>query len=291
MRTAAHRGWTPRSLTKDECSARPSQALEEAGNQRLGRGEGYIKTMRKIQIIGLAFAAIFAFSMVTASGASALTLWDECMEVTAGSGLFTNSDCNVLGSPNLWEWLGITTLTAIDSLVADIELINLGFLTVRILCEGSVDGSVGATGEGQVTELLNTAGVAITESNPVTCTNLENCSGTVTAFPVHLPWSTQLVNATAEDAEGNLLGPGTGGDPGWSAKCGSTVNVCTKADTILLVENLEAELEVDLTFPGEAETSHLPLAGCTLGLESEALVKGTVPILLSNAPARALRAD
>lgn len=33
-RTAAHRGRTPRSLTKDECSARPIQASEEANRPR-----------------------------------------------------------------------------------------------------------------------------------------------------------------------------------------------------------------------------------------------------------------
>ena len=287
-RTATHRGRTPRSLIKDECSARPIQASEEAGSQRLGRGEGYIEKMRKIQIIGLAFAAVFAFSMVSASGASAFTLWDECMATTNGT--FNSADCNVAGSPKEWEFLEITTLTATDSLPANITLINLGLLTVKILCEGSVDGSVGLNGEDQVTEILNLAGEPITSTKPVTCTNIENCSGTITAYPVNLPWSTQLVNAAGEDAEGNLLGPHTGGEnPGWHAACGSTTNQCTNADTILLVENLEAELEVDLTFPVESETSHLPLASCTNTFEKEGLVEGTVSILLAGVE-RALRA-
>jgi hypothetical protein len=236
--------------------------------------------MRKIQIIGLAFAAIFAFSMVSASGASALTLWDQCTK-TAPKLEFLSSDC--LGAAGtVWGWEEIKALLPVDSLIADVELINLGFLTIRILCEGSLDGSVGLNGEDQVTELLNTAGEAITSTKPVTCTNLENCGGGASAYPVNLPWSSQLVNTTAEDAEGDLLGPGTGGNPGWHASCGGTPNECTKADTILLVENLTDELEVDLTFPGESETTHLPLASCTNGLESEALVKGTVSILLEN---------
>jgi hypothetical protein len=255
--------------------------------------------MRKIQIIGLAFAAVFAFSMVSASGASALTLWDECMEVTEGTGLFTNNDCNAEGSPKLWEWLEIETLTNVLSLLSDLVLINLGFLTVKILCEGFMHGSVGLNGESTITELLSVAGVLITLEKPVACTNIENCPEPL-ANPVNLPWADQLVeaNSTEKDAAGDLLGPeGTGGSPGWFVKCdgNGTENECKKADTILLVENLLEELEVHLIFPLETDTEYLPLAECTNSLEADAYVEGEVLIYIPNPakeeePIRGLRA-
>jgi len=248
--------------------------------------------MRKIQIIGLAFAAVFAFSMVSASGASALTLWDECMEMTGGA--FTNSDCNVLGSPNLWEWLPITVSTPVDSLTTDLLLLSTGVVSVQVLCEGSMVGTVGATGSGTVTELLNTAGEALSLTGTlVVCTNIEGCPEPL-ATPENLPWNTQLVIAEGEDAAGLLLGPGASGEPpGWFVECmgNGQTNTCTKADTILLVENLEAELEVDLTFPASTDTANLPLAECNNAFSNDGIVSGSISILSKEGTERALRAD
>jgi hypothetical protein len=236
--------------------------------------------MRKIHIIGIAFAAIFAFSMVSASGASAFTLWDEC--TTSATTLeFTENSCFTLGPPNSFGWLEITTLTNVLSLPTALTLINLGVLTVKVLCEGIMHGSVGLNGESQITELLTTADVLITLANPVACVNIENCPEPL-ANPVNLPWADQLVNAAGEDAAGDLLGPEGHGNPGWFVKCdgNSQTNECTKEDTILLVENLPAELEVHLIFG--SEPSHLPVATCTNAFEKEGLVEGEVLIYIPN---------
>jgi hypothetical protein len=255
--------------------------------------------MRKIQIIGIAFAAIFAFSMVSASGASAFTLWDECMEVTAGTGLFTNNNCNVEGSPKSWEWLEILTLTNVLSLATDLILLSLGVVNVAVLCEGLMHGSVGLNGESQVTELLTVGaggGEPITLEKPVACTNIENCPEPL-ANPVNLPWKDQLVNAAGEDAAGDLLGPEGNGNPGWFVKCdgNGTENECTKEDTILLVENLLEELEVHLIFPLETDTEYLPLAACSNAFSNNGFVEGEVLIYIPNPsneaePGRGLRA-
>jgi hypothetical protein len=154
-------------------------------------------------------------------------------------------------------------------------------------------GSVGPTGEGAVTELLTLAGVAITLTNMVACTNITGCPEPL-ATPVNLPWKTQLVNEAGEDAAGLLLGAGASGlPPGWFVECmgNGQTNTCTKADAILLVENLEAELEVDLIFPLSTDTKYLPLAECTNALSNDGFVTGTISILLANEPPRALRAD
>lgn len=237
--------------------------------------------MKKLYVLGLALLGVLAFSAIGASGASAFTLWDECSKA-APTTEFTNADCNVVGAGG-WGWLEITALTTTESLLADVVLINLGFVTVEVLCEGFVDGSVGANGEDEVTELLNELHEPVTSTNPVLCTQIANCPEPL-AYPVNLPWSTQLV------ATGDLLGPSAGhGNPGWHVRCDGTgaENECTREDTILSVENLEAELEVDLTFPEE-------IATCTNALEKEGLVKGTASIFLKPAagaePDRALRA-
>lgn len=249
--------------------------------------------MRKIQIIGLAFAAIFAFSMVSASGASAFTLWDECMEVTAGTGMFTNSDCNEPGAPKSWEWLPMPAATPIDSLPTDLVLLSTGIVTVEVLCEGSMVGTAGLNGGGTVTELLNLAGEVVSLTNLVACTNITGCPEPL-ASPENLPWNTQLVNETTEDATGLLLGPHSGGgNPGWFVKCdgNGTENECTKEDTVLLVENLLAELEVALTFPASTDTKNLALAVCSNGFSNDGFVVGSVSVLITNGAARALRAD
>jgi len=262
------------------------------GNQASYAEKGTFQKMRKIQIIGLAFAAVFAFSMVSASGASALTLWDECMEVN-GTGLFTNSDCNVLTTNGLWEWLPIAVLTAIDTLLVTLILRSTGVVTVEILCEGFADGFVGPNGENEVTELLNEEELSVTLEKPTLCTNITGCPEPLAA-PENLPWKTQLVDATSEDAAGDLLGPHAGGgNPGWFVECmgNGQTNECTKLDTILLVENLEAELEVDLIFPLSTDTTYLPLAECTNAFSNDGFVEGEVSILIKEGTERALRAD
>jgi hypothetical protein len=244
--------------------------------------------MKRIHIIGIAFAAIFAFSMVSASGASALTLWDECSQ-SATTLSFASADCNTTGSA--WGWLPIAAKTPVDSLPVNLILRSTGIVTVEILCEGSQVGTVGPTGEDEITEILTLAGVAITLTNLVVCTNISGCPEPL-ASPENLPWKTQLVNETTEDAAGDLLGGGTK-EVGYFVECmgNGQTNECLTTDTILKVENLEAELEVDLTFPLSTETKNLPLAVCKNELSNDGFVEGTVSILLSNSPERALRAD
>jgi hypothetical protein len=243
--------------------------------------------MKKIYVVGLAFAAVLAFGMVSASGASAFSLWDECSE--SGSPLeFSNSDCNVKEAGGLFGWLEIKEPLAVDSLLTLLELTSG---TTTIDCEGFVDGTVGGGASGEVTLILNDLEEEVTLAKPVLCTVTADpngfCGGVgkdADAAPVNLPWHTELV------ATGNLLGPRVGGGhPGWFVECleapiGTPTNECTKEDAILKVENLEAELEVDLTF-NEAEE-----AECTNPLATKGKVKGTVSILLVGPPERALRA-
>jgi hypothetical protein len=231
--------------------------------------------MKRIHIIGIAFAAILVFSMVSASGASAFTLWDLCMEIKlpAEKGLFNDNDCETLGGTEDWEWLEIVAATNIDSLPTTLILSSNG---TTIDCSGTSVGTIGPGAGGTVTALLNGAEEEITEGKPVTCELLAAglCSTPVVASPVGLPWLTVLTTS-------NDLLEGTS-SPGWLIKCGNGVtNLCTRADTLLTVANLLTELEVDLGF------KKLEAASCTIGTGT---VEGTVSILDSEEPAGAIQA-
>ncbi len=234
--------------------------------------------MRRIHIVGIAFAAIFAFSMIVVSGASAAPLWDQCT-TTATTLEFSESNCITKASPGTWGWEEIKAKTAVDSLTT---LLNLTSGGVTVDCIGYADGFVGPGAENELTEFLNAAGKPITATEPLTCTktagsNLE-CEAPAVVSPDNLPWLSLL-----QTAETLLLEPHEGGgNPGWLVKCKSTENLCEKADTLLLVSNLLSELEVDLIFnPNE-------LAHCTNGLAPLGDVEGEGAILLVNG--NALRA-
>jgi hypothetical protein len=227
--------------------------------------------MRKIQIIGIAFAAVFAFSMVSVSGASALSLWDQCTKTAVLE--FTESNCITKGSSPTWGWEEITSLLTIESLPT---LLFLSSGPITLNCEGSLDGSVGPGVEDEVTKILNLKGEEITEAKPVTCevtAGSSLCTAPATASPDNLPWLSLLQAAGSID----LLEEGGKGHPGWLVKCANGLeNLCSKETAELGLENLEAELEVDLTFlPAE-------VAECTNALAKSGKVEGTASILLYN---------
>jgi hypothetical protein len=232
--------------------------------------------MKRIHVIGIAFAAIFAFSLVGASGASALSLWDECMKVPVNTGAFTDSNCELPGVGE-WEWLEITVKEPIDSLLVELTLTSG---PVKILCLGFVDGTVGPGNENEVTLLLSEpegAEEEITEAKPVKCELLEGglfCGVPVVASPDNLPWLT-LLTGTNDLLEGNAAGEANA--PGWLVLCEGnpkSENLCSREDSLLTVENLLSALEVDLGF------KPLEKAACTNLAAPEGTVEGTVSILL-----------
>jgi hypothetical protein len=221
--------------------------------------------MKRIHIIGIAFAAIFAFSMVSASGASALSLWDQCTK-TAPTLEFSTSDCEPTALGTTWGWEAITAKEPTETSLTTLVLSSNG---TTIECEGFSEGTVGAGGADETTKLLNDAKTEeVTEAKPVECKLITAglCTAPVLAGPTGLPWLTLLTGS-------NDLLEGTS-SPGWAIKCNNGVsNTCTRADSLLTVENLLSELEVDLGF------KKLEEAACTIG---KGTVEGTVSILLKN---------
>ncbi len=234
--------------------------------------------MRRIHIVEIASAAIFAFSMIVVSGASAAPLWDQCTTV-ARVLEFSESNCITKASHGTWGWEEIIEKEPVDTLTT---LVNFSSGGLTIDCVGLGDGFVGPRVESEVTELLNAAGKAITEAEPLECTktagsNLE-CEAPVLISPDNLPWLSSL-----QTAETLLLEPHAGGgNPGFLVKCKSTENLCEKENSLALVVNLLAELEVDIILnPKE-------LLKCTNPLASSGTIEGETDILLVNG--NALRA-
>jgi hypothetical protein len=235
--------------------------------------------MRKISIVGLAFAAIFAFSMCSASSASALEKWVECMEVEHGAGRFSDNHCNKEGGLLNWEILEVTIISAIKSKVIGWIL---GSGPIKQKCQVIEDGTVGPGKADEITKILNTKEGEITEANPVECEVTEGgslCTKPATVSPDNLPWNTELATSG-----GDLLKSSGAGNPGWLLKCANGLeNLCTKAETLLSLENLEEELEVALTFNREE------VYECTNALAKTGKIEGTASIFLTGTP-RALAA-
>jgi hypothetical protein len=132
--------------------------------------------MKKIPTVIVSFAAMFAFIAVLASTASA--------EVTL-----------------LAEWLvsgaGVTTLTSVFSLGK--VLFEDKTFGAAFECETTFDGSVGPSGEDEITELLTEGGVLVNSSAPLTvanggCKYLSGCSTTAPLefYALGFPWHTLL---------------------------------------------------------------------------------------------------
>jgi hypothetical protein len=178
---------------------KPRTRLNRASN--VGKVDQVI--MKRHQILGLAFLALFAFSAILAASASA--------EVTL-----------------LAEWLvnGATIATLASKTTGEILLEDSKVLGVKvdILCSAILDGTILANGESEITEVLSLTGVLITKTpltgETLSCENKENCGGTgalASVYPLNLPWVDLLYlrengqiwdDVTSKAAEKAAAGPG-----------------------------------------------------------------------------------
>jgi len=194
--------------------------------------------MKKHQIVLLALAAVFALSAVLAATASA--------EATL-----------------LAEWLfkaaPITTLTATET-KGKLILLDEG-IGAEVECEGTLDGSVGANGEDEITEVLSKAGAKVTLGAPLTsCVSLKGCEAAkaIELSPAEtLPWHSLLY---LDETTGSFL------DTIFQA-AGFEI-VCTILDikaTDTCTMTGETSTLVNQTAGAEATGLAEPAANCTIG--------------------------
>ncbi|HTA14311.1 MAG TPA: hypothetical protein VK781_05580 [Solirubrobacteraceae bacterium] len=144
--------------------------------------------------------------------------------------------------------------------------------SVSVQCSITDEGSVRAQGKGEVTTISATA-----------CKNVKQCSGTITAKAVHLPWASQL-----EEVEGKprlKISNSGAGAPGWSVECtilGVKVKDECTGETTTGVEDVTGG--VDLAF--DSSSAH---GNCSLGGTGTGRVTGVD--LEENPAGKLLRAD
>ncbi len=176
---------------------------------------GRLDKMKKTHVLGLAIFAVFAFSVVLASSASAV----EVPQWLVSSGVITLA----------------TELVDAD-LLPETELLLLEDMSngADVLCEISKSlGWLLPNGLGEIVEgeCINTEAMAVCEASPLP-----------TVKPLHLPWTTELLEPTAGNFELDITA-GTGGPPGWETECnvfllGKIKDSCTTNNGKVLLENL-----------------------------------------------------
>jgi hypothetical protein len=124
--------------------------------------------MKKLHVVLMALVAVFAFSAVAANSASA--------EATL-----------------LADWLinGVAPLTLTSVQFFGILLLKDTKTGTDIHCSGVLDGSVGPSGETEITEVLSLAGAVVNLTTKLKCEGLEVCEKTeegTNAAPEELPF-------------------------------------------------------------------------------------------------------
>jgi hypothetical protein len=216
--------------------------------------------MKKIYITGLALFAVVAFSAVAAASAFA-----EAPEwLVKGVAI-------PAGVKDATETSGALTLS-------DLEVPIIG--TGAVKCEGFFDGTASSEGKDETTEVLNTAKEKIGEKLTglaLLCSKVTNCEGTSSAWPVGLPFKTQLelvgtkvIDDTTSLATEKLLG--------YEIECkafGITVtDTCTQElASPELVNMLEGGVNDLLAITNEENTANCTASGKKSGdIKGEGLV-------------------
>jgi hypothetical protein len=166
--------------------------------------------MKKLQILGVALVAMFAFSAIVVASASAAVTF------------------------LLAEWLvnGADAAGQNVEAVGTILLEDTGaFGGAAMECSGILDGTVGADGLGVVSEVLNLAGTTVISLSALTepgvaCVKLSGLCEEPLAWAVHLPWNTLLElmeeGTPVERFFAVLVEDSGAGLPGWYIHCMKT---------------------------------------------------------------------
>jgi hypothetical protein len=195
--------------------------------------------MRKIQIIGLALVAIFAFSAIAAASAFAAPEW-------LFNGLTFTGKLAVLSAGTL--------------LLEDLKG-GLLLEAASVNCTGTNTGAVESSAAGEIAAIENIA-----------CTNEKNCPNP-SATPVNLPWSTvlslagtpELLIDTATTTAGTKV-------VGWKVVCTGITDECTLASgKSEMGNNSEGVTSLFVSPPTEP-------ANCTRGGTGQGIVTGEILI-------------
>lgn len=206
--------------------------------------------MRKLYTLGIAFAAVFAFSVVAATTASAKEwLWN--------------------GEP-VTELLG--AVTEGELLLEDTK----ASIRVDVLCSGKFVGSVGPNGEDEITLVESLTG----EDEKFDCVAHEICNSglaTVTVLHIKLGWHSQIeLMANGEILD--VLSGNTEGEPGYKVECATffgTFSDSCVAEKTTHEQTVLTNGPTDVLGEFSETASITPLGECTMGGKEAGAVVGT----------------
>jgi hypothetical protein len=219
--------------------------------------------MKKLQVVLLALVAVFAFSAVLSASAMAETTL-------------------------LAEWLKAATPVAANLAAETTGSLTLVHLNLaQTTCTGIFDGTVGADGVGQITEVLNAAKVKVRSTltgtgEILSCTNVENC-GSGEVVPVNLPWNT-ILYLMENGSFLNLIFSSGAGAPGYEVSCtvlGIKVEEKCTGETSAIMENMGAGMLLLGTFSVADQTAEKLEAECKTTQQIGALA-GNGSLTLNN---------
>jgi len=137
----------------------------------LGRGKGK-STMKKTQLVVMAFVAVFAFSALITGSASAALTFEKAHFLVNGSEAPAKTVINSTGELRFENVLNSAAFT----------------------CSGLFEGTVGPSGTGEITRVVNLSGAEVKElpATGISCTNTKTCESAV-ANPDKLPFKVEAV--------------------------------------------------------------------------------------------------
>jgi len=206
--------------------------------------------MKKIQILGLALCAVFAFSAVVAASAFA-----EHEYLIKGE---------VLKAGNLNK----ATVTSVGELLLEDMKGGLFGEGVDLLCSGENLGEFLAANDFEVISIFPLGGTDPgTGAISVKCETMAGVCGEPEAKAVDLPWLVEVV--LVGTASRGLLQTGGAGEPGWNVTCNKIVeDACTGTTSTSLTNTATG---VTAAFEAASEAG-----SCTRGGAKEGLVEGTI---------------
>lgn len=218
--------------------------------------------MKYLKIAGLCLVAVLALSAVVSASASAATpLWLVCREKAGSGKKYSENLCKTESATGKFELIAVpeslkVTLSATGLKLRDKKAV-LG-KNVEVSCNGTGEGTVETGGKGTVTEIKASS-----------CTNIENCPGTIKAKGVDLPWRTELVEEGGEAR--NILRADGNGNPGWKVECSGVTDECTSSNGRTFLKEL-TNGEVTGTFKKEESGT----ATCSITKKESGEVEGVI---------------
>ncbi len=185
--------------------------------------------MKYLKTVGLCLVAALALSAVVSASASAtVPHWLVCREKSGTGTKYSEDLCKTASGTGKFELIAVpealkVTTSAINLKLRDKKAV-LG-KNVEVECSGTDTGTVEPEGKDKISTITVTS-----------CTNIENCPGTVKAEARNLEWNTQLVEEGGRVKDN--IRAGSGGNPGWKVTCTGVSDECTSSNGSTFMEEL-----------------------------------------------------